>query len=645
MRSQAVPRGAILPVTVGTAGHIDHGKTSLVRALAGGRAAAVDRLEEEQERGLTIDIGYAELTLADGIEVGVVDVPGHEKFVRNMVAGATGIDVVLLVVAADDGVMPQTREHLQIMSLLGLTTGCIALTKADAVDEEMLALAEADVETLVHGTFLEGAKIVPVSSVTGAGIDDLRAELLRLVRAVEKRDPAGLFRMPVLRVFTAPGFGTVVTGIPVSGTVSVGDELEVQPGGRVGRVRGLQVYHRAATEARAGHRTAVNLADVEHRGVRRGDVLCAVGAFESSSLLDVRLRMLPGLPLPLRHGQEVRVHLGTMEAGAKVLLIGAKMVSPGETGFAQLKLDKPAVAAAGDRFIVRVPARLETLGGGVVLGAGEHRRGKGAARLLEFEERERGLADLRVAVESHVRRAWLRGTNRAAIAREARRRSDEIEPEVAALLASGAVVEIAKDLLLHGSAAEAGESALLAALRKSHERAPLAAGMRKALLPDAAGMPANVADGLLDRLRAARKVEFLDAARVRIAGWAPQLSQAQARRRAEILEILARDPWQTPRSGELPGLLGALPRECDELLALLEDEGAIVRLKDGVVLTTASIADAKEKIAAHIGTSGTLTPADLKELLGASRKYGIPLLEHLDAIGFTARRGDVRILR
>ena len=281
----------ILPVTLGTAGHIDHGKTTLLRALAGAEQDT-DRLQEERERGLTIDVGYAELRLADDLEVGVVDVPGHEKFIRNMVAGATGIDVVMLVVAADDGVMPQTREHLQIMSLLGLRSGVVVLTKIDTVDAEMTELVASEVEDLVAGTFLAGAAIVPVSGVTGEGIDALRAEIARLVRAVPARDTVGFFRMPVLRVFSSPGFGTVVTGIPSSGRVAVGDRVEVRPGARVGRVRGLQVYHRPAEEATAGHRTAVNVAELDRHKVRRGDVVCTPDVFEDTALLDVKVHLL-----------------------------------------------------------------------------------------------------------------------------------------------------------------------------------------------------------------------------------------------------------------------------------------------------------------------------------------------------------------
>lgn len=635
----------ILPVTLGSAGHIDHGKTSLLRALAGG-GTDTDRLAEEQARGLTIDVGYAELVLDDGVEVGVVDVPGHEKFVRNMVAGATGIDVVLFVVAADDGVMPQTREHLQIMSLLGLTEGVIALTKADLVDDDLLALVRSDVEQLVRGTFLEGKKAIPVSAVTGAGLAELRAEVTRLVRAAPRRDDAGFFRMPILRTFTSQGFGTIVTGIPASGKLAVGDRVTIEPGGRAGRVRGLQVYHRPADEAHAGHRTAVNVADVDHKGVRRGDVLCTPGVFRGASLLDVKVSLLPTVPRPVRHNQEVRLHVGTLEAAARVLLFQRKELRPGERSWAQLKLDREAVTAPGDRFILRVPDLLVTLGGGVVLGEGEIRgKHRAALREADFEERERALTDLGVAVASHIRRAWLRGTTRAAAAMDVKRRAEEIDAPLAAMLASGAAADLGRGLLVHADAAAAGCEAILREVERFHARTPLAMGMRKASLPETVGAEAPVVDGLLERMHAARQVEPIEGGRIRAFGRTPPLSDAQQERCGKILAALLADPWQTPREDELPGLVAGPPSEVAQLLDLLEEQGSVVRFKDGVILHGDTVASAKERIAERIRAAGSVGPGDLKELLGATRKYSIPLLEHLDAVGFTRRQGDKRVLR
>ena len=638
------PERSILPVTLGTAGHIDHGKTTLLRALSGDEQDT-DRLAEERERGLTIDVGYAELDIGDGVEVGVVDVPGHEKFVRNMVAGATGIDVVLLVVAADDGVMPQTREHLQIMSLLGLQTGVVAVTKCDMVDEEMVELVASDVEDLLAGTFLEDAVVVPVSSATGQGLEELRAEISRLVRAAPGRDAEGFFRMPVLRVFTSPGFGTVVTGIPLSGRLALGDRVEVQPGSRGGRVRGLQVYHRPSERASAGHRTAINVAELEHRKVSRGDVICSPKVFEGASLLDVRIQLLPELARPLRHNQEIRVHLGTLESDARVLLLRGKQLEAGGTGFAQLKLTRDAVVAPGDRFIVRLPAQLITLGGGVVLGPGVHRRRKRSTLVAEYEERERGLADPAVALANALRRAGLQGNSRKALARELKRREAEIEPLLEALVASGGAAELSRGLLLHGEVLQAGEEAVLAAIERLHERAPLALGVKKALLADLVRGATAVVDGIVERLVAAEKVDQLSAGRVRLHGREPELTAAQVRRRETVLELLEKDPWQTPRLAELPGLTGGTQEEIELLLALLEDDGRVVQLKDGIVFLVATIDEAKSRIREHVAEHGDLSPADLKRICGLTRKYGIPLLEHLDSTGFTRRSGDKRVLR
>ncbi|MCE9637115.1 MAG: selenocysteine-specific translation elongation factor, partial [Planctomycetes bacterium] len=625
---------------------IDHGKTSLLRALSSGDAADVDRLAEEQQRGLTIDVGYAELTLDDGVEVGVVDVPGHEKFVRNMVAGATGIDVVLFVVAADDGVMPQTREHLQIMSLLGLTTGVVALTKADLVDEEMLELVRSDVSDLVRGTFLEHAQLLAVSSTTGAGLPELRAEITRLVRAAPRRDAGGWFRMPILRTFTAQGFGTIVTGIPASGHVKLGDRVSVEPGGIAGRVRGLQVYHRAAEAASAGHRTAVNVADVDYSRVRRGDVLCEPGAFPAATLLDVRLHLLPTVPRALRHNQEVRLHVGTLECGARVLLVNRKQLGPGEDAWAQLKLDRATVTAPGDRFILRVPDLLATLGGGVVLGPGEHKtRQKGASREAEFEERDRGLRDVRVAVESLVRRAGLEGVERAAVARGVYRRPDETEPVLSALTSAERVVDLGRGLLIHADWAARGEASIVEAVTRFHEKSPLALGVKKALIPDQIGGSAAVVDGLLERLRARAVIESLNEGRVRLHGRGPRLNEGQIARRQAILDALALDPWQTPRTDEIATIVGGVRAEVDQLLALLDEEGRIILLAEGVVFLGESVNELKVRIAAHIEKTGGLSPADLKDLAGLTRKYSIPLLEHLDATGFTVRRGDKRVLK
>ncbi len=405
-----MPVPSILRLTLGTAGHIDHGKTSLVRALTGAEGDT-DRLKEERARGLTIEIGYAEWRLADGTEVGIVDVPGHEKFVRNMVAGATGMDCVLLVVAADDGAMPQTREHLQILSLLGVKAGAVAVTKIDlVVDPGMRELVLEDVRGLLAGTFLEGAPIFPVSSTTGEGIPALRAGLEAILRGAPPRDAGGPFRMPVQRVFTVKGHGTVATGIPISGSVRKDDRLELLPAGKPCRVRGIQVYHRDAPGAGAGHRTALNLADIDYHTVGRGDVLVEPGIFRPATLLDVRFRCTAGERGSVPHRLPVLLLVGTAEEPGRLLLLEGDRAESGEEVFAQVQLDAPVVAAPGDRFLLRVPSPPATVGGGVVLGEAERRRHRRKPATLDaLREREEGLTDIAAAVRAALRAAGPRG--------------------------------------------------------------------------------------------------------------------------------------------------------------------------------------------------------------------------------------------
>ena len=357
-------------IIVGTAGHIDHGKTALVKALTGIDA---DRLEEEKRRGITIDLGFAHLQLTPSLRLGFVDVPGHERFVKNMLAGVGGIDLVLFVIAADESIKPQTREHFDICRLLGIPRGVIALTKSDLVDRDILDLVRLEVEDLAAGSFLEGAPIVPVSSVTGDGLDELRRELARVAAEAPEKDTAGHFRLPIDRVFSIKGFGTVVTGTLVSGSLAREQEVEVYPKGRRLRVRGVEVHGSAAERAVAGQRTAVNLTDVEPAELARGDVLSEPERFHAVNQLDCRLDLLPSAK-PLKHRAPVHFHSGTAEIEAEVRLLGGRSVlAPGTTAYARLVLREPALLLPGDRFIIRMFSPVVTIGGGVVLDIGAHR--------------------------------------------------------------------------------------------------------------------------------------------------------------------------------------------------------------------------------------------------------------------------------
>ena len=638
---------SILRLTLGTAGHIDHGKTSLVRALVDGDGTDTDRLKEERDRGLTIDIGYAEWKLPDGLEVGIVDVPGHERFIRNMVAGATGMDSVLFVVAADDGVMPQTREHLQIMTLLGLRCGAVALTKVDIVDPEMRELVEEDVRDLLAGTFLQDAPLFPVSSVTGEGMEALRAGLAALLRDTPPRNAAGPFRMPVQRVFTVKGHGTVATGIPLSGTVRREDRLELLPAGKTGRVRGIQVYHREAPEAGAGHRTALNLADIDYHTVERGDVLAEPGLFRAARMWDLRFLCLRTEGRrSLEHRLPVRMLVGTAEAVGRLLLVEGDSVEPGEEVFAQVRLESPVVAAPGDRYILRTPSPAVTVGGGVILGEAPARRPRRREATLEaLQERERGLEDPAAAVRAALRAAGRHGAQAAAVGAAVKRREPEVRNLLEALVAEGGAVVLPGGLHLLREPWTGILEAVVAALDAFHGSHRFRDSMRVAELRGAVEAADGVVDAAVRELEARGEVGTLPGGRVHRTGRAASLSVKEAALLEDIESMIREGGFATPREDEIPGALGGEPSLVADLLGLLVERGRVIRFRDGVVLHEASVEEGKRRVAERIRETGSIAPADLKEMLGATRKYGIPFLEHLDSTGFTVRVGDRRELR
>ena len=624
---------------IGTAGHVDHGKTSLLNRLSGG-APHADRLPEEQKRGLTIDIGYAELRFGDR-KVGVVDVPGHERFVHNMVAAASGIDLILLVVAADDGVMPQTREHLEIADLLGATCGVVALTKVDLVDDELLDIAEEDVRELLSGTFLAGAPIVRVSSETGEGVDVLREEIVRALDGAEPKPPEGVFRVPVQRSFTKPGHGTVITGVPLSGRVKVGDTLEIVPGGERVRVRALQAYHEEVTEARAGHRVALKLSDVSWRDVRRGDVVAEPGYLSEANLVEGRFRHLPRRNRALTSNTTIRFHTGTAEVLGRLFLLTDRKLAPGEDGLVQLRLDRPVVFGPGDRFVLRTPSPQTTLGGGIVIGASDRKISAGRARLVNrVVRREATLGDPEKGALFHLAEAGLAPTHRRELARLVLRRMDEVEPILDGLVDRGLAVPLG-ERLLGGEAVEQGRRKLCDLLDRFHEREPLKPAAGRAWARDRLG----VEDAVLDVLVSAEEaVEPVEGGRLRKAGYAPALSGVQEERRERLAAVIEEARFATPREDEFPDLIGATPDETAKLLEILTEEGRVVRLAAGVYLSAGAVDEARETIASFIREHGPLGPADLKATLGMSRKYSIPLLEWLDSVRFTMRQGDRRVL-
>ena len=633
----------IQPIVVGTAGHIDHGKSTLVKTLTG---IDPDRLKEEQERGMTIDLGFARFQLEDGRTVGIVDVPGHERFVKNMVAGATGIDLVVLVVAADDGVMPQTREHLAIMTLLGVSRGFVALTKIDAVEPGMVELAAEDVRKAVRGTFLEGAPILPVSSVTGEGYDELRRTLRRMSAETPPRSAEGLFRMPIQRVFSAHGFGTVVTGIPLSGSVRVGDVVEILPGGHRGKVRGIQAYHQTTDRARAGHSTAINVADVDHHDVRRGFVAAAPGFFQAARMLGVRVKALPDLDRPVEDRTAIRLHTGTLEAVGELVLLDCERLEPGAEALAQLRLAEAVVTAPGDRFVLRLESPAWTLGGGVILEESRHRLKRFKPFVVEELTRQAAsLASPRDLLDTALRRGPERPLSSLELSVAIKRPREETERLLAELSASGAARSLPAAGWIHAEVLASALADVEDALAEwfgehAHRQVVDVRDLRRAT-----GFEPEFLDALLTELSRQKKLVVEAGGHVRPVGRDAQVDEKTGRLLSDLRAALAAARFQPPEPDALAQELGAKPADVRAALELLVDRGEVRAVSRDLVLEKSAYEEARQAIVENCTRNGSLDIPSLRDRLKTTRKFLIPLLEHFDAQGLTLRQGGNRVLK
>jgi selenocysteine-specific elongation factor len=616
-------------VVAGTAGHIDHGKTALVKALTGVDA---DRLEEEKRRGITIDLGFAHLDLPSGLRIGFIDVPGHERFVKNMLAGVGGIDLALFVVAADESIKPQTREHFDICRLLEIPRGVIALTKSDLADDDMLGLVKLEVEELTAGSFLAGAPIVPVSSATGAGIAALKAQLERVALSVPARDSGGHFRLPIDRVFSVKGFGTVVTGTLISGTVEKEQEVEVFPSSRRVRVRGVEVHGSQAARATAGQRTALNLAGIEPADLKRGDVLAAPGIFRAVSQFDCRLQLLPSAK-PLKHRAPVHFHSGTAEIEAEIRLFGAASIKPGQTAHARIVLRDPALLLPGDRFIIRMFSPVVTIGGGVVIDTAAPRYRKTdnvAARL-----------DALSSSDPPRRIATLAGESRYGIVlAELVARTGMTEAAIASAAAKAPLTALAPPYYIDSAWFEAARLRLEKAVRAFHTAHPLQPGialhdLRNAELPAA---PPFVLDALLAR----SKEIAVDGEIAHLRGHKVSLRDDEQQARQAIERAFETAGLAAPSSAEALAKSGVESSRARELMQILLRERKLVRINAELILHHTAIAHLRELLAARRG--GRFQVPAFKEWTGVSRKYAIPLLEFLDRERITRREGDERIV-
>jgi selenocysteine-specific elongation factor len=633
---------AVASLVLGTAGHIDHGKSTLVKALTG---TDPDRLAEEKARGITIELGFAQLALPSGRTMGVVDVPGHERFVRQMVAGATGIDVVLLVVAADDGIMPQTREHLAIIDLLGIEQGVVALTKADLADAEWIELVSEEVRALVDTTSIAGAPIVPVSAATGAGI----TELLEALDAVAGEAPsrqAGLpFRLPVDRVFTIAGAGTVVTGTLWSGQVARDDPVEILPGGREARVRGVQVHSEGVAKATAGQRVALNIAGVERDGISRGDVIAAPGMLSVTDRFDARFTYLgaPGEDKVFESDTRVHVHHGTREVLGRVLLMDTSALSPGESGLAQVRLEAPLVPRYDDRFIVRSYSPVYTIGGGVVLDVLPPRR-------TTLREYERGLLEALIAHDLSAASTGLLasrglpmtstevaaalGVPRAHVADELNR-ADLARLKIAgetAFVTSGAlealVVMIERELLAFHDASPNATGIATAALRDRVDRRLTPKGF----------------DAVLE-VAVERGVAIVEKGQVRHPKAAVSALAGEQAAVEALRPLVARDALAPRTVAEWAAEAGVDSAVARRVLARMASEGEVVRLGSDMHFDAAAVTAARDRLVAFLTEKGSAPTSELRDVIGVSRKYAIPLLEHFDSAGITRFEGDERTLR
>jgi selenocysteine-specific elongation factor len=631
-------------IILGTAGHIDHGKTSLIKAVTG---TNTDRLKEEQQRGITIELGFASLDLPSGRHLGIVDVPGHEKFVKNMVAGATGIDMVAMVIAADEGVMPQTREHMEICSLLGVAHGLVALTKIDMIDEEWLELVEEDIREFVAGTFLEDKAIVPVSSASGEGIDAFVTALDDLSGQIPERTSSNLFRLPVDRVFSMKGFGTVITGSLMSGQVKVGDNVMIYPSEISSKVRGVQVHGESVEAAHSGMRTAINFQGLEKASIERGQVLSTAHALLPSYMVDVSLHYLESNKKKIKNRTRVRFHTGTSEIMGILILLEQEALRPGEDTVAQIRLDAPVAVVRDDRFVLRSYSPVRTIGGGQVLNPvpEKHKRFRteiveGLKGLLTHESED--------VIAYHVMAAGVKGVSFSALMIMTNLSEKLLDKHLQSMLSRRDVLRIDKEqrLFVHKTAFEGLQKDMAAHLKTYHDKNPLKAGMPKEELkskfPSTVGI--KVFTMALSQTTS-DKIIAQEGDLVKLADHKVSLGEDQTTMKKKISAIYLENGLQPPYFKEVVNRLDYDASHAKDVLMILVTEGVLIKAKEDLYFHSEPMDGLKEKLITFLETHGDITTPQFKDMTQASRKYVIPLLEYFDANHVTLRVGDSRKLR
>ena len=628
-------------ITIGTAGHIDHGKTALVKLLTG---CETDRLKAEKERGMSIDLGFAPCKIADS-EVGIVDVPGHENFVKTMVAGASGMDGVILVVAADDGVMPQTREHLDILTLLGIRHGMVALTKVDRVEADHIELARADVEDLIEGTFLEGAPICGLSNLTGDGFDLFYQALLDLVGKIEPKTVDGVFRLPVDRAFSVKGYGTVVAGIPVCGSARIDDELELLPAGLVGKIRGIEVYGSQSDVVMAGQCAALNMRHWEHQKIDRGAVLAMPGYFSPHQWYACRLKMLARGKMALKSGAGVKFHTGTSEVPATVYpMSGNRMEAAGEY-LVQIRAKTPVVAGPGDHFILRTLSPVQTVGGGTVIeGVSRRLKRNRPGVQQDLEELAESIADDTRFVEHCVKRAPTLAVGPAELASQAKVLGGRLEEILNDLVGRELVVTPAANLYIHRDAAVEANERILSIVADFHRQSPESPGITLEQLREAARIERPVLRALVGPLLSdGRLVE--QNGRLSDAGHQVTFADEDAGHLETIESLFRKHEFRPPDVEEISQKIGEPAKTVKRLLGILRENQRLISVGGDLLFHAEAIGHAQEIMIEFISKEGKLESVRFKYLLDTSRKFAIPLLDHLDRLGFIRRVGNTRYLK
>lgn len=627
-------------IIIGTAGHIDHGKTALIRALTG---IETDRLKEEKKRGITIDLGFAYLDLPDGERAGIIDVPGHEKFIKNMLAGVGGIDMVLLVIAADEGIMPQTEEHLNILSILQIKKGIIVLTKTDLVDEEWLEMIQGDIRTYVKDTFLEDAPIVPVSAVKGRGLEALKQEIYKITQDIKSKDIDASVRIPIDRVFTVGGFGTVITGTQVEGTLEVGDVLNIYPYEKLSKVKNIQMHGKNVEKSYAGQRVAINLANVKTEEIHRGDVLARQDSMQVTMLLDVKLNLLKNVPRALKNRARIRFHHGTSEVLGRVILLEKDSLKAGESTYAQVQLEEEVALKAGDHYVLRFYSPVDTIGGGVVLDANPYKHKRFREDVLEvLHVKETG--DFESVLEQSIKKYSKALQTIDFIAIQLGKAKSELQQGLEFLLKEEIIIKLSDQIYVHMDFIEELRQTITALLTQYHQKNPLRAGMGKE------EFRSRVFKSELNKLSAQLIQYFVSEKVIEVYLNVVALAGFEISFTNEEQKCLTLFEEQYLESAFMPPYIDEIVKLCPKgingqlLIQTLVDRSVLVKIDANICLHQKRFEEALFKIRAYIRENKRMTLGECRDMLGTSRKYAVPILEYLDQQKITKKIEDHRIL-